>query len=128
MKIIYDCLIKHRTLLLLIIALFLLPTHVYAKDVSFTWNANPEPLTGYKIYYKTGIDSGPPYNGLGIYEGDSPIILDNITSCTLTELSPDQTYHFVLTAFNESDESNYSTVVTVSPGIAPVIHNITVRP
>ena len=47
----------------------------YAEDITLKWVPNTEPdLTGYKIYYKRGF-SGPPYNGVDIDQGTSPIYL-----------------------------------------------------
>lgn len=97
----------------------------YARDVSFVWTANPEPVTGYKLYYKAGTDTAPPYTGSGLTEGDAPIVLGNVTSYTVTGLAPTETYHFVLTAFNGTEESQYSAVVSVQPGVSPKIIKIT---
>ena len=83
------------------------------------WSANTESdLDGYKVYYKSG-SSGPPYNGMGAMEGDSPITI------TLQELyNPEQPeyiihglddteeYYFVLTAYDIYErESGYSNEV-----------------
>jgi len=97
----------------------------YARDVSFVWTANPEPVTGYKLYYKAGTDTAPPYAGTGLTEGDAPIVLGNVTSYTVTGLSASETYQFVLTAFNATEESQYSAVVSVQPGASPKIIKIT---
>ena len=100
---------------LLCLSLLLVPIQTYASDVSFTWTANPEPLTGYKLYYKTGENSAPPYDGTGLNEGDSPILLEKVTSYIVTGLSPNETYHFVITAVNEADEGEYSSIVSIMP-------------
>jgi hypothetical protein len=115
---------KAGKLVLSCIPFLLFSTQLYAKDVSFIWEANEEPVSGYKLYYKVGENSTPPYDGTGINEGNSPIILENINTYTITGLSPDQTYHFTLTAFNDSDESGYTTIVTVFPEPRPIIINI----
>lgn len=106
-------------------ALLFVPSLSYARDVSFVWTANPEPVIGYKLYYKGGADSAAPYAGTGLTEGNAPIVIGNVTSYTVTGLSPSETYHFVLTAYNESEESGYSAVVSVEPGISPKIIKIT---
>lgn len=93
----------------------------YARDVFFQWNPNPEPLTGYKLYYKAGNSSSPPYQGTGLPEGNSPIDLGKVATYTLTGLSADTTYHFVLTAYNEEKESGYSKIVTLFPNPSPDI-------
>ncbi len=112
---------------LLCISLLLAPMQLHARDVSFQWTANPEPFTGYKLYYKEGADSTSPYDGSGLNEGSAPITLDKVTAYTVTGLSPDKTYQFVLTAYNETEESGYSTIVTVSPDPFPTIISIVLR-
>ena len=114
-------------LTLLCLSLLLVPIKSYAMDVSFTWTANLEPITGYKLYYKKGVDSAPPYQGTGFPEGNAPILLGNVTTYTVTGLSPNETYHFVLTAYNEVEESVYSTLVTVSTVPTPIINNISIK-
>ncbi len=88
---------------------------VYAEDLRFSWKTVPEPLTGYKIYYKTGADSSPPYNGTGLKEGSSPITLGKMTNTTLTGRDVNETYHFTITAYNDQGEGSYSAIVTISP-------------
>ena len=109
-----------------------------ASQATFAWDANTEPaLAGYKIYYKTG-SPGPPYNGVGAVEGDSPIIIeldpngDGDTSdgdlsdpafpeYTIHGLSDTETTFSVVTAYSVDDESGYSNEVSYnSPGITPV--------
>lgn len=97
----------------------------FARDVSFVWTANPETVTGYKLYYKAGTDPAPPYQGTGLTEGSAPINVGNVTMYTVTGLSPTETYHFVLTAYTGTEESPYSSVVTVQPGASPKIIKIT---
>lgn len=110
---------------LLGVALLVVPSLSYARDVSFVWTASPEPVIGYKLYYKAGADPAAPYAGTGLAEGNAPIVLGNVTSYTVTGLSESETYHFVLTAYNESEESGYSAVVSVEPGVSPKIIRIT---
>lgn len=107
------------------VAMLILPLKAYARDVSFVWNANPEPVTGYKLYYKVGADAATPYQGTGLGEGDAPIVVGNVTTYTVTGLSPNETYQFVLTAYTGTEESAYSEVVSVQPGAAPKIIKIT---
>lgn len=118
-----------KTILLLALILLAAPLSSYARDVTFQWSANPEPLSGYKLYYKTGDNSSLPFDGRDLYEGSSPIFIGKVTTFTVTGLSPDLTYHFALTAYNEIEESSFSTIVTVAPESSPrpTIINISVQ-
>lgn len=115
-------------LMILCFLLIFSPTQSYAEDAEFRWIANPEPLTGYKLYYKTGADSSPPYDGTGLNEGASPILIDKVTSFKITGLSPYQTYHFTLKAYDGTKESDYSAIITTpytSTFPSPTINIIT---
>lgn len=90
-------------------------TIALGKDYSFSWSANPEPVTGYKLYYKKGGDAGPPFNGTDSSAGPSPINIGKKTSFTITGLQDNTTYHFAVTAYNSTDESDFSQVITVLP-------------
>ncbi len=119
--------LQSGTIKLLLIGLFVFfSTAAYAEDLSFSWSANPEPVTGYKLYYKTGTNSSPPYNGTGLKESASPIDMGKVTNFTVTGRNVNETYHFALTAYNDQGESDYTTVVTVNPldMTAPVINVI----
>ena len=105
---------------------FITPT--YALDVTLAWDANTElDVAGYKLYYKAE-SSGPPYNGTGAAEGDSPITLtidnpgdpynlddpDN-PEFTLAGLDDGEVYFFAVTAYNADDlQSDYSNEVSTS--------------
>jgi len=93
----------------------------YAMDINLAWAANSEAdLAGYKIYYKTGI-SGPPYNGEGASEGDSPISVaveelknPNSPQYIIHGLSDTETVYLTLTALNaDGMESGYSNEISV---------------
>ena len=118
-----------KTIMLLALILLATPFASYARDVTFQWTANPEPLSGYKLYYKTGDSNTPPFEGRDLYEGNSPILIDKVTTFTVTGLSPDLTYHFALTAYNEIEESSFSTIVTIAPQSSPrpTIINIAIQ-
>lgn len=120
---------SYRKLLFFVLITFLTPIASYAKDVTFQWTANPAPLNGYKLYYKTGERGTPPFDGTGLNQGTSPILLGKVTTYTVTGLSADETYHFTLTAYNDLGESGFTEVVTVLPDSSqkPVIIKITVE-
>ena len=91
-------------------------TSAEARDISFSWEANQEQVDGYKLYYDTDT-AGAPYEGTGAQEGDSPVTItgQQNTQATLHGLSDTATYHFTLTAYRGSEESAYSTEITVQP-------------
>jgi len=88
---------------------------VHARDVTFSWTANTGEVDGYRLYYKAGVIGGSPYDGTVAIEGDSPVETGKVTIFTLHGLSDSETYHFVLTAYSGSEESDYSTEITVEP-------------
>ncbi len=84
------------------------------------WDANSEPnLAGYKVYYNT-TKAGPPYDGVGQTEGDSPIDVGNITEFWFNSMNiSSEKFWFVVTAYStEGFESSYSNEVT-SEGLVP---------
>ncbi|TKB24945.1 fibronectin type III domain-containing protein [Desulfopila sp. IMCC35006] len=120
MKVLYKHLANLTKIVLLCLSLFLFPIQSHATDVSFKWTTIPDPLTGYNLYCQEGEK-----------EVVAPISLGKVTTHTLTGLSPDKTYHFWLTAYNQSGESGYSKIVTISPNSslnpAPIIINISMK-
>lgn len=112
-----------KTLLIFLFLCIVFVPAGFALDVTLQWNANPETdLEGYRIYYDTV--SGAPYEGEWAEEGDSPIdvkaaiVEDGDTArFTITGLSDEEDYYFVLTAYNTSGkESGYSVEVTTAEG------------
>jgi len=99
--------------LIFALLLVLIPSWLYAMDVTLEWNPNPESdLAGYKIYF--GQTKGGPYTGAG-----SPIVIA-YTAQGFVLASPewriptlaDGTWYFVVTAFDtEGLESGYSNEV-----------------
>ena len=87
---------------------------VEAKSYTFTWSPNPEPVSGYRLHYKINGVAGN-FDGVGATEGDSPVDVGKVTTYTLTFPDDNVAYHFGLTAYNETEESGYSDVVTITP-------------
>jgi hypothetical protein len=106
---IHSALIAFLSFLTLTLILALFATLAHSAVVTLAWDPNTEPdLAGYRVYYKE-VSSGPPYNGTGATEGDSPIDVGNVTEFTLNGLSDVETYFFVVTAYDTGGlESNYS--------------------
>jgi hypothetical protein len=84
-------------------------------------------LAGYKIHYKTN-SSGPPYDGKGLAEGDSPIVVPlrrlknpNYPRFTVHGLRKDETYFFAITAYGfEGKECRYSDEIQY-PRLVPML-------
>jgi len=107
----------------------LLPSPCTADSITLAWDENSEPnVAGYRIYYRIG-SSGSQitsrYNGTGIENGDSPIDLPvyedesldpRFVEITLEGLNDDQSYYFVVTAYNteglESAPSNEAALLS----------------
>jgi PKD repeat protein len=105
-------------------------------DVTLAWDANSEAdLAGYKIYYKTGT-SGPPYDGVGASEGDSPISIEveefkkpNSPQYTIHGLSDSDAVYLTLTAFNaDGKESGYSNEISLGATNEPPVARFTADP
>lgn len=77
------------------------------ESATLTWDALPSTLTGYgyKLYY--GLTDEFPYNGKGLLEGDSPIDVEAGTVYILTGLSPDNTYYFAVTAYDNRGRESW---------------------
>lgn len=113
--------LKSTLFLIIVLALFggIVSTSAMASEVTLAWDANSESnLAGYKLFYKTGSPEAP-YDGTGLFEGDSPITinladLEMVSAPTfkLTGLEEGKTYYLALTAFDtDSLESDYSRAV-----------------
>lgn len=77
-------------------------------SATMTWDAIPSTTTGYgyKVYYDTDA-SGPPYNGTGAAQGNSPVDVSNATHFTLSGLGGHS--HVAVTAYDtQGRESWYS--------------------
>jgi hypothetical protein len=85
-------------------------------DVTLAWTSESA-VDGYKVYYKAG-SSGPPYNGIGAAEGESPIDVRWVDEFTLRALSDDEDYYFTITAYNQYGESGHSNEVTTARSVA----------
>ena len=81
-----------------------------------------------------GTGSVQEYNGTGLINetgqiDNSPIQIDNADAVTytVTGLSPDKTYQFVLTAYDAEQQSDYSAIATVYSNPSPEILGITTK-
>jgi hypothetical protein len=123
------------TFILIITAIIIGPISLaYTADITLAWAENSEPnLAGYYVYYKSGT-SGAPYNGTGVYEGDSPIkipleyLADPANpEFTLHGLSDTQTSYLVLTAYDtEDNESSFSNEVSYQPSTPTSLSSLSI--
>jgi Fibronectin type III domain len=109
--------------LLLTLATFalLLPIGTYAATVTLEWDPpsqDSDVVSGYLLYY--GEVSGPPYEGEGVNEGQSPIDVGDVTTFTVTGLDDTRSYFFAVTAYNEEGlESDYSNEAATNDNEVP---------
>jgi len=94
-----------KKLILFVTALFLMSGITFAGDVSFMWDANTEPdLVGYRLFMHV---EGADYNYT------NPVVECTGVGATVTNLTPGQTFYFILRAFdNEGFESGNSNEVS----------------
>jgi len=123
-------LVKTRGLIWLCAALILLFTahNSEALNVTIEWDANAEAVDGYKLYYQADTP-GPPFNGTGATEGNSPIDVGNVTTYSITGLTDGKIYYISLTAYKGTLESGYSNMVNTGTGTsdttAPTVISVT---
>ncbi|MBI9039707.1 MAG: hypothetical protein JEY97_16375 [Bacteroidales bacterium] len=81
--------------------------------------------TNYLIYYD--IDPGPPYNGTGLTQGDSPIEVGNLTSFQLDGVQECTQYYIAVKASNDQGTSDYSIEKQISvfevPNSLPIYYH-----
>ena len=88
----------HLKLAIGVILFLQLTAPSYAAGVTLAWDASTsENIVGYKVHYRKG-RPGPPYDGNGANEGDSPIDVGNVTTRTISGLSDTAKYYFVVSA------------------------------
>ncbi len=82
-------------------ALFFTPVNAGAADVELLWDASPDVVTGYRVYY-------------GLASGNYTWSADTgVTSCIITNLIAGLTYFFAVVAIDsEGYESDYSNEIS----------------
>lgn len=89
----------------------------HAEPFTLSWDANVDPVDGYKVYQR---------GALGIYDPTAPLAtLGPVTTYpgTVPDVTVDTTYYWVVTAFNSAGESGQSNEVSklfVAPVPPPV--------
>ncbi|WP_243373893.1 fibronectin type III domain-containing protein [Geotalea sp. SG265] len=103
---------KSLCLLLLAASCFGTSAHVFAKDVTLSWDRNSETdVAGYKLYYKADSSTGT-FDGSDAVQGKSPVDVKDLTTFTLNGLDPAKDYYFQVTAYDTAgDESAFSNMV-----------------
>jgi len=119
----HSSLFPRPCLALFVFLIFILfSSYAHSADVLLAWDANStaDQITSYAIYYKSG-SPGPPYDGIGAYEGDSPIIVTlqefndpEHPQYTIHDLDQNEAYFVAITATNEYGESGYSNEITLT--------------
>lgn len=107
--------IRHISAMLTLL-LWALPSHAAADSVTLAWDANQPQPDGYRVHHRT---SGQSYD----YSSWDCQTTDTI--CTVNNLGPGTTYHFVVRAYmgrDVSSDSNEVSHTTASP--APLNHKI----
>ena len=92
-------------------------------EIKLGWEAPPvSDLAGYKVYYKTD-STAPPYDGAGLREGNSPIVIPlykfkdpKYPEITLHGFTKNKAYFFLITAYNERGiESAFPEGIVIIP-------------
>ena len=85
-----------------------------ASSVNLQWDANTETdLAGYKVYHTA--ESAP-------FEGAVSIDVSKQTTATITDLDPNLSYSFAVTAYNASGiESTFSNIVSIPEQSPPTV-------
>lgn len=100
----------YRSLLILL----LLPSLCGAADINLEWDASPDAVAGYKIYY--GDVCEPPLSGASAVQGVSPVDVGDTLAATMT-LPYGQEYCFRATAYDAAGyESALSNCVCAVSG------------
>ncbi|MCG8307532.1 MAG: S8 family serine peptidase [Cytophagales bacterium] len=105
--------------------------HYDYRDVTIVYKPNPPIVSNYvinggsitidymaggansfKVYYSSS--PGPPYNGTGAIQGNSPINMGSSTTATLSGFDfINNAYYFVITGTNSQGESDYSEEIVI---------------
>jgi hypothetical protein len=107
------------TILLAFLTLFGLSSSALAAVISLEWDPNPpeDEVAGYVVYYGKASES---------YKWS--VDVGNATICTLTGLTPDATYYFAVTAYDEFDnESDFSAEVWGKGRLMPPIVSLQIN-
>lgn len=90
---------------IILLFVFLLNTKAYAEDVTLAWDASPDPVTGYRIYYSTNdlLANSTGASTIDVGKDVSQKVIPNLTANT--------NYYFALKAFYYNNWSGWSNQV-----------------
>ena len=91
---------KFLKLIMIMFVITLNSPSAHSAEVSFEWD-DTDGATGYKIYYGFESRNYPFMVDIGLW-----------TECTVSGLDNDRIYYFAVTAYNESEESEFSPELT----------------
>jgi hypothetical protein len=97
--------LKYLKLIMITFVITLNSQPAHSAEVSFAWNSI-EGATGYNIYYGFESRNYPFVVDIGLW-----------TQCTVSDLDDGRVYYFAVTAYNESDETEFSEELTYGSDI-----------
>ncbi len=119
---------KSHTVIFSIFLFFLTTVAAHAAEATFSWTANSEPVSGYKIHYGTS-----SRNYTFVTDVKLPEAVNGSIVATVQGLQNGITYYFAATAYSATEDSDYSIeVVYTVPGDAtpsqpPIADNISLE-
>lgn len=96
---------KARIFATSLLTLFTITSMATAAQVTLAWDANDPSPEGYRIYQRLEGES---------YDYGQPILSGTATTATITDLTDNSQYYFVVRAFSGEDESGDSNEVSVT--------------
>ena len=88
-----------------------------ADNVTLAWDASPDPVTGYTVFY--GEESV-------LTHSSTPKPVGNVLQCTIADLLPGHTYYFALKASYYNNESGFSNEKTVAVNADGTVTDVSV--
>ena len=92
-----------------VLLIFLIGFYSNALGATLSWDASAGEVTGYRLYYSASE---------GSYTRTQMVDIGNVifySTDSLSFLTKDTTYYFVVTAYNSAGESGYSNMVSWTP-------------
>lgn len=81
-------------------------SNYYVSGSTLIFSCYSPGADGYNLYYD--VDSGPPYSGISISQGSSPIDIPGLTTFQIVGAQECIPYYFAIKAYNDKGESEYT--------------------